>query len=139
MISTATPSQTNTGSESESTNSVTTTGPRGHIGRIVTGTVIGGFVAAVLLVVGPFAGTQEHVITGSVLLAWSVAWAGLAVLSQRWTDQPQRWAWVPAIVMGIAGAAVMTFAPTGNQAGWAWPVVIVVMAASEATQRAMRA
>ena len=49
-------------------------------------------------------GPQEHVITGSVLLAFAAAWAMLAVLSQRWTDQPQRWAFVPAAFMALAGA-----------------------------------
>ena len=73
---------------------------RGHIGRIVAGSLIGGLVAAVVLVVGPFAGAQEHVITGSVLLTFAAAWAMLAVLSERWTDQPQRWAFVPAVVHG---------------------------------------
>ena len=61
------------------------------------------FVAAIVLVVGPFAGAQEHVITGSVLLAFAAAWAMLAVLSERWTDQPQRWAFVPAVFMALAG------------------------------------
>jgi hypothetical protein len=65
---------------------------RGHIGRIVAGSLIGALVAAIVLVAGPFAGAQEHVITGSVLLTFAAAWAMLAVFSERWTDQPQRWA-----------------------------------------------
>src|SRR3954454_3057769 len=65
---------------------------RGHIGRIVAGAVASGLVGAVVLVAGPCAGAREHVITGSVLLAFAFAWAMLALLSQRWTDQPQRWA-----------------------------------------------
>ena len=35
----------------------------------------------------------------SVLLTFAFAWLALAVLSQRWTDQPQRWAFVPAAFM----------------------------------------
>jgi hypothetical protein len=42
-----------------------------HIGLIVTGCLIGGLVAALALVVGPVAGAQEHVITGTVLLTFS--------------------------------------------------------------------
>src|SRR3954447_16636938 len=87
---------------------------RGHIGRIVVGCLIGGLVGAVALVVGPFAGAREHVITGSVLLAFAFAWAMLAVLSERWTDQPQRWAFVPAVFMAVSGIFVLAVAPTGN-------------------------
>src|SRR5580765_2257279 len=78
---------------------VEATPTRGHIGRIVAGSIIGGLLGAVALVVGPFAGAKEHVITGSVLLVFAVAWAMLALLSERFTDQPQRWAFVPAVVM----------------------------------------
>src|SRR4051794_13227045 len=101
---------------------------RGHIGRIVAGSLIGGLVAAIVLVTGPFAGAQEHVITGSVLLAFATAWAMLAVLSDRWTDQPQRWAFVPAAFMAGTGAFVLAVAPTGNQAGWVWPPVVAALA-----------
>ena len=101
---------------------------KGHIGRIVAGSMIGGLVGAIALVVGPFAGAREHVITGSVLLVFSIAWAMLAVLSARWTDQPQRWAVVPAVVMAIAGATILVIAPTGNQLGWVWPPLVAWLA-----------
>ena len=101
---------------------------RGHIGRIVAGSLVGGLVAAIVIVVGPFAGAQEHVINGSVLLAFASAWAVLAVLSERWTDQPQRWAFVPAAFMAISGAGILAFAPTGNEAGWVWPPVVAALA-----------
>src|SRR5690349_17417784 len=81
---------------------------RGHVGRIVAGTLLGGFVAAVFLVTVPFAGAPEHVITGAALLAFAGAWAALAFFSERRTDQPQRWAYVPAVFMGVAGVVVLT-------------------------------
>src|SRR5439155_22843459 len=86
---------------------------RGHIGRIVAGTLVSGLVGAIVLVAGPFAGAREHVIAGSVLLAFALAWAMLAVLSERWTDQPQRWAWVPAASMALTGGTILALAPTG--------------------------
>jgi pimeloyl-ACP methyl ester carboxylesterase len=101
---------------------------RGHIGRIVAGSLIAGLVAAIVLVVGPLAGAPEHVITGSVLLAFAAAWAVLAVLSERWTDQRQRWAFVPAIFMAFAGGIILALAPTGNQLGWVWPPVVAALA-----------
>ena len=97
---------------------------RGHIGRIVAGSLIAGFVGSIVLVAGPFAGAQEHVITGSVLLVFAAAWAMLAVLSERWTDQPQRWAFVPAGFMALAGISILAVAPTGNELGWVWPPVV---------------
>jgi len=101
---------------------------RGHIGRIVAGSMIGGLVAAIVLVVGPFAGAQEHVIAGSVLLTFAAAWGMLAMLSERWTDQPQRWAYVPAGFMALAGGTILALAPTGNQLGWVWPPVVAALA-----------
>ncbi len=54
-----------------------------HIGRIVTGCLIGGVVVALALVLGPVAGAQEHVITGTVLLTFAASWASLATLLMR--------------------------------------------------------
>jgi pimeloyl-ACP methyl ester carboxylesterase len=63
-----------------------------------------------------------------VLLVFAAAWASLAALSARWTDQPQRWAYVPAAVMGVTGLSVMVIAPTGNGSGWVWPAVMAALA-----------
>ena len=71
------------------------------IGRIVTGCLVGGLMVAMALVLGPVAGAQEHVITGTILLTFAAGWALLATLSTRWTDQPQRWAFAPAAFMGL--------------------------------------
>ena len=101
---------------------------RGHIGRIVAGSLIGGLVAAIFIVAVPLAGRTEAVITGSVLLTFAASWFALATLSQRWTDQPQRWALVPAAFMAIAGVVVLVFAPTGNELGWVWPPVVMALA-----------
>jgi pimeloyl-ACP methyl ester carboxylesterase len=99
----------------------------GHIGRIVAGSLVGGMAAAIVLTAGPFAGAREHVITGSVLVTFAVAWAMLALLSERWTNQPQRWAKVPAAFMAVAGLVILVAAPTGNQLGWVWPPLVVAL------------
>jgi pimeloyl-ACP methyl ester carboxylesterase len=100
---------------------------KGHVGRIVVGAITGGLIGATALVVGPFAGAREHVITGSVLLTFAVAWAALAAISARRTDQPQRWAFVPAAFMGLAGTVILVAAPTGNQLGWVWPPMLAAL------------
>ena len=97
----------------------------GRIGWIVAGSLGAGLAAAIGLVVGPVAGAPENVITGSVLLAFAGAWMTLAVLSERRTDQPQRWARVPAAVMAVSGAMILMVAPTGNEFGWVWPPALV--------------
>jgi pimeloyl-ACP methyl ester carboxylesterase len=99
----------------------------GHIGRVVAGTLVSGLVAAIALVAGPFAGAKEHIITGSVLLTFAFAWAMLALLSERWTNQPQRWAIAPALFMAMTGTGILAFSPTGNQLGWVWPPVVVAL------------
>ena len=102
---------------------------RGHVGRIVTLTILVGLVTAVVAVAGPFAGAQEHIIAGLVLAVFALSWALLAFLTTRWTDQPQRWAAAPATVMGAAAATILVLAPTGNQLGWVWPPAMVVLVA----------
>lgn len=101
----------------------------GHVGRIVTLTIFGGFVGAVAAVIGPFAGAEEHVITGSVLATFACSWWLLAFLTTRWTDQPQRWAIVPAAAMAAAAGAVLVVAPTGNHLGWVWPPALLALVA----------
>ena len=101
-----------------------------HIGLIVTGCLIGGLVAALALLVGPVAGAQEHVITGTVLLTFSASWALLATLSMLRTEQPQRWAFALASFMTLAGAALLVFAPSGaviGALGWVWPPLFLAL------------
>jgi pimeloyl-ACP methyl ester carboxylesterase len=100
------------------------------IGRIVVGCLAAGPVVALALVLGPAAGAQEHVITGTVLLTCAASWALLATLSTLWTEQPQRWAAVPAGFMAPAGAGLMAFAPNGSTIdtlGWLWPPLLLAL------------
>ncbi|TME14638.1 MAG: alpha/beta hydrolase, partial [Chloroflexi bacterium] len=103
---------------------------RGHIGLIVAGSLVSGLVAAIVLVVGPLGGSQEHVITGAVLLAFAFGWALLALLSTRWTDQPQRWAAVPAAFMALFGTGLIVFGPDAralNVVSWFWPLPVLAL------------
>jgi pimeloyl-ACP methyl ester carboxylesterase len=102
---------------------------RGRIGVTVAATMLGGLVLAIAAVAGPFAGAEEHVITGSVLAAFASSWALLAVLTTRWTDQPQPWAAVPAGAMAVAALTILGLAPTGNELGWLWPPALLALVA----------
>jgi pimeloyl-ACP methyl ester carboxylesterase len=103
---------------------------RGHIGLIIAGSLLTGLIAALILVLGPFGGAQETVISGTALLAFALGWALIAVLSARWTDQPQRWAAAPAALMALLGMGLLLFAP-GNSfleaAGWVWPIPVLAL------------
>ena len=98
---------------------------RGRIGLVVAGSLTAGLVAAVVLVAAPFIAAEENVLTGVVLLGFAFGWALLAVLSVRFTDQPQRWAAAPAAFMGVAGLASLSgSAAVHDVLSWVWPPVL---------------
>jgi peptidoglycan/LPS O-acetylase OafA/YrhL len=115
-----------------STNDASTAGPatrRGHIGLIVAGSLATGVVAALLLVAAPFIQEQENDITGAVLCGFALGWAMLAMLSVRFTDQPQRWAVAPAVFMGVSGLLLVAFGSGVNDAlHWVWPPALLALA-----------
>src|SRR6266550_3575389 len=83
---------------------------KGRVGLIVAGSLITGFVVALVLVIGPFGGAQEHVIMGTALLGWAL---------------------VPAALMALAGACLLIFTPdanTMNLLGWIWPLALIALA-----------
>jgi hypothetical protein len=103
---------------------------RGHIGLIVVGSLASGLTAALLLAWFVLAGAAEPVVTGSAMLAFGLGWAMLAALSVWRTDQPQRWALVPAAYFTIMGAALLLFSPgdgTLSLLGWAWPPLLLAL------------
>ena len=85
-----------------------------NMGRVVSVSLGAGVVVAPAIVtVGPVAGAQEHVVTGTILLAFACSWALLAMLSRR-IGQPQSWAAMPANWVALA-AAVRQSAETARQ------------------------
>jgi pimeloyl-ACP methyl ester carboxylesterase len=99
---------------------------------LVAAAMLSGLTNTLLLVLVVFVGASEPVITGAGLVGLASGWALLAVLTTRWTDQPQRWAVVPAAVMATTGVALLTLTPgTGalGAAGWVWPPAALVLAA----------
>ena len=96
---------------------------------VVAVSVIGGLAAAAAGVVVSRGGT-EPVVDGLVLLGFATGWALLWALSVRVTDHPQRWAAVPAAVMGVGGAALLVFTPSNatlDALGWVWPPALLVL------------
>ncbi len=102
-----------------------------HIGRVVVASIVGGLIAADPIVAFVVPGAAEHVITGSVMLVFGLGWALLATLSRRFTDQPQRWAVVPAAYMIVVGGALLAFVPSDgvmSALGWVWPPLFLALA-----------
>jgi pimeloyl-ACP methyl ester carboxylesterase len=100
----------------------------GRIGRIVAGSLAIGLVAALLLAAAPFILPEENDVTGGVLCGFAVGWAMLAILSMRYTDQPQRWAAAPALFMGLSGLLLIAFGDSLRLAlNWVWPSVLLAL------------
>ena len=120
-------------SETEPTGSgqvapVVTPPRRSHVGRVVAGSLAAGFAAAVILPFLPVGKVDVDFATAMVLFGFALGWALIAVLSARFTDQPQRWAVVPAIFMALSGALVL-LAPDAvvDALGWLWPPALLVL------------
>jgi pimeloyl-ACP methyl ester carboxylesterase len=104
-------------------------GSGGRIGWIVAGSLATGLVAALVLVFVPFIPAQESNLAGAVLCGFGLGWAMLAVLSTRFTDQPQRWAAVPAVLMGLGGLVLIFFGSSVHPVlDWVWPPVMLAVA-----------
>jgi pimeloyl-ACP methyl ester carboxylesterase len=107
-------------------------GPRrGPIRRIIAASLLTGTVLAAVLALVVFAGASEPVITGSALLGFAAGWVMLALLSTRMTDQPQRWALLPAAGLGATGLGLLVLAPADRvltAVGWVWPPLLLALA-----------
>jgi pimeloyl-ACP methyl ester carboxylesterase len=98
------------------------------VGLIVVASMVAGLLVAAGLVVAPFVPAQEHILIGVILLSFALGWAILAVLSVRFSDQPQRWAVAPAIFMGLAGLAALSgSAAIHAVVKWVWAPVLLAL------------
>jgi pimeloyl-ACP methyl ester carboxylesterase len=103
-------------------------GSKRRLAWIVAGSLATGLVAALLFTATPFIPIEESAITGAVLLGFAVGWAMLALLSMRFTDQPQRWAVAPALFMGVSGVLLLAFGSSMRAAlSWVWPPVLLAL------------
>ena len=96
---------------------------------VVAGSLGAGFLAAVALAAAPFVPVTEGALTGAVLCGFAIGWAVLAGLSTRFTAQPQRWAAVPAAVLGAGGTLLVALGASAHPAiDWVWPPVLLGLA-----------
>jgi pimeloyl-ACP methyl ester carboxylesterase len=105
--------------------------PHGPIARIVAASLGTGLLSALALTLFAVPGAPEHVITGWAMIGLALGWTMLATLSTRLTNQPQRWAAVPAAAAGVTGAALLLVAPDNDAlttAAWIWPPILLALA-----------
>jgi hypothetical protein len=96
---------------------------------LVAGSLLTGVAAALLLVAAPFTPAGESAVTGAALCGFALGWAMLAVLSVRLTDQPQRWAAAPAVVLAAGGSILIGFgSPAHEVLDWVWPPTMLALA-----------
>ena len=103
---------------------------RGHIGLVVLGSIAGGLILGLVLVLVVFAGGREDLITGAALIALGFGMLMLVELARRRTDQPQSWALVPALGIGLAGLALLVLGPSDRvlgRLGWVWPLLLALV------------
>jgi len=99
---------------------------------VVAASLIVGFLLPIVLAIGPASGGGESRMTGAALLGWGIGWALIATLSVGYTDHGQRWALVPAGILGLAGVALIALAPGAaamDLLAWLWPVPVLALAA----------
>jgi pimeloyl-ACP methyl ester carboxylesterase len=106
--------------------------PRSPSFFIVAMSLAIGLVLPILLALGPASGGGESRMIGAALLAWGIGWGLIAVLSSRFTDRRQDWAFFPAVIFSVAGVALIAFAPGSrvmDMLAWVWPVPLLVLVA----------
>jgi pimeloyl-ACP methyl ester carboxylesterase len=100
----------------------------GRIGLITAASLAAGLVAALVLIAAPFIPAKDNILVGVVLLAFALGWALLAVLSVRFSTQPQRWAAAPAVFFAVAGlVSLLGSGAVRDVFGWVWPPALLVL------------
>ena len=97
---------------------------------LVVGSLVTGFIAALILPFLPVGTVDVNFATAMVLFGWALGWGLLAALSTRFSDQPQRWAVAPALFMAVAGALLLVSPDSVvNALGWVWPPALLLTVA----------
>ncbi|MEO7059528.1 MAG: alpha/beta hydrolase [Lapillicoccus sp.] len=102
---------------------------RAPMAVVVAGSLVTGCLAAVTLVAAPMVPATESALTGAVLCGFALGWAALAGSSARLTTQRQRWAAVPAVVLGASGLTLLALGSAAHPLiDWVWPLVLFGLA-----------
>ena len=97
----------------------------------IVGSLAAGALLAIALLLGPASGGSEPLVTGSVLFAFGLGWGLMAVLTTRFSAQPQTWMAVPAVFLGSIGLGLIVFQPgpaVMDLLSWVWPPALAILA-----------
>jgi pimeloyl-ACP methyl ester carboxylesterase len=97
----------------------------------IAGSLLAGLTLAIALAVVGATSASEATITGSVLLSFGIGWGLMALLTTRFSSQPQPWAKVPGAVLGAIGLGLVVVQPgpaVVDLLGWLWPPTIAILA-----------
>ncbi|WP_392545270.1 alpha/beta hydrolase [Oryzobacter telluris] len=96
---------------------------------VVGGAAVVGLLTSAALAAAPVVPVTESALTGAVLCGFATGWTALVGLSTWFTAQPQRWAAVPAAVLGASGIALLALGASAHPAvDWVWPLVVLGLA-----------
>lgn len=100
-------------------------------GLIIPGGIIGGVGLGVIAVDNAWFAPENSTASGGVfLLAFSIGWFLITVLSKLFTDETQIWALIPGGIMALIGTLVL-MGEMGlkilEQIGFFWPVILIVI------------
>jgi len=102
-------------------------------GWFIPGGVLSGIGLGALLTESRLA-TGDPAEGGLFLLAFAAGWLSITLLSQRFTDQPQRWALIPAGVMALIGTPLLmgaageaTLAAVMGWVAFLWPLALITL------------
>jgi pimeloyl-ACP methyl ester carboxylesterase len=96
----------------------------------ILGSLAIGLALAIAFVLGPASGESEPVVTGSVMLAFGIGWGLMAILTTRFSAQPQPWMAVAAVALGLVGLGLILFRPgpaAMDVLSWVWPVGLFIL------------
>jgi pimeloyl-ACP methyl ester carboxylesterase len=91
--------------------------------------VVVGFVLALALAYVAAPDGSEPLVTGLGLVGFGLGWGLMAILT-RFSGQPQRWLFVPAVALGGAGTVLAVVQPgpgVMDLLGWVWPVALALL------------
>jgi len=96
----------------------------------ILGSLGTGAVLAIAFLLGPASGGSEPLVSGSVLLAFGLGWGLMAVLSTRFSAQPQGWTVTPSAFLGLIGLGLIAIQPDPaamDLLSWIWPPALAAL------------
>jgi pimeloyl-ACP methyl ester carboxylesterase len=103
---------------------------KGPFARIIVASMATGAIGAAVTTFLVLPSASEARVVGAALLAFAASWAMLAKLTTRFTNSPQRWAYIPAAALAISGVLMAVLNPGESALSrlpWVWAPSLVAL------------